>query len=245
MSINHSASLIWSRTIPCISGLAGSPRFRQTLRASWPPQGYMLNNLTAAYDPIFWVHHSNIDRIWAQWQTLHPGVVPSRPYRRVPWGKFHVADFLSIRKLGYEYASDTYMFPTNPTLNIKKFVSGTAGVLPGVMATHRRAEVRLDSVHQPREFFIVRVFLNLPNADVSTSIDNNPHYAGHFALFGHGTCIGGPGHCDPRPRPRRAFDTRSPNHNDPWNIRMDVTSTVRQLISSGEKARCSRDGAGR
>lgn len=24
----------------------------------------------AAFDPIFWVHHANVDRLWASWQRL-------------------------------------------------------------------------------------------------------------------------------------------------------------------------------
>ena len=80
-------------------------------------------------------------------------------------------DSLSIRKLGYEYAADTYVFPTDPTLQIQKFVSGPAGVLPGVIASHRKAEVRLHSIRQPQESFIVRVFLNQPGADISTPIE--------------------------------------------------------------------------
>lgn len=30
-------------------------------------EGWMSNILAAAKDPIFWLHHCNIDRIWAQW----------------------------------------------------------------------------------------------------------------------------------------------------------------------------------
>lgn len=26
----------------------------------------------AAFDPIFWLHHCNVDRIWGLWQALHP-----------------------------------------------------------------------------------------------------------------------------------------------------------------------------
>ena len=32
---------------------------------------------TAPADPIFWMHHANIDRLWWQWQQAHPGVNPS------------------------------------------------------------------------------------------------------------------------------------------------------------------------
>lgn len=36
--------------------------------------GYIGNQDTAALDPIFWVHHCNIDRLWAAWMT-DPGHV--------------------------------------------------------------------------------------------------------------------------------------------------------------------------
>jgi len=27
---------------------------------------------TSAFDPIFWMHHTNVDRLWARWQRLNP-----------------------------------------------------------------------------------------------------------------------------------------------------------------------------
>lgn len=32
---------------------------------------------TAGFDPIFWMHHSNIDRIWQQWTNSDNGVMPT------------------------------------------------------------------------------------------------------------------------------------------------------------------------
>ena len=32
-----------------------------------------------AFDPIFWGHHSNVDRLWAEWQKLHPDTSPDNP----------------------------------------------------------------------------------------------------------------------------------------------------------------------
>jgi len=34
--------------------------------------GHMTYLATAAFDPIFWLHHTNVDRLFAIWQTLYP-----------------------------------------------------------------------------------------------------------------------------------------------------------------------------
>jgi len=31
----------------------------------------------AGYDPIFYLHHYNVDRLWARWQATHPGTLPA------------------------------------------------------------------------------------------------------------------------------------------------------------------------
>ncbi|MDQ3725863.1 MAG: tyrosinase family protein [Actinomycetota bacterium] len=36
------------------------------------PGGWMTDPDEAAKDPIFWLHHANIDRIWAEWAVTHP-----------------------------------------------------------------------------------------------------------------------------------------------------------------------------
>ncbi|KAF4556805.1 Tyrosinase-like protein 7 [Elsinoe fawcettii] len=35
--------------------------------------GNMTDLWSSSFDPIFWLHHVNIDRIWAIWQAIHPG----------------------------------------------------------------------------------------------------------------------------------------------------------------------------
>jgi tyrosinase len=197
------------------------------------PQGYMLANLTAALDPIFWAHHANIDRIWALWQERHPGVDPPDPGDVLAGVSATVGDSLSISKLGYEYAADTHLLAaSNSGQGGDRIATPPAGAMPIVLSSHRRAEVRLHRVRQPKRSFLVRVFLNAPDADVTTPLEGNEHYAGHFSLFGHGPCVGGPGHCDPRPRVR-PFDTRPQHHNEPWNVRFDVTETVAALVAKG------------
>jgi tyrosinase len=196
------------------------------------PQGYMLANLTAALDPIFWAHHGNVDRIWALWQERHPGVDPPDPSDVLQGVHATVQDSLSITKLGYEYAADTHLLAADTGQPAATISTPPAGAVPVVLSSHRRAELRLHRIRQPKQSMVVRVFLNAPDADGMTPLDGNIHYAGHFALFGHGPCVGGPGHCDPRPRVR-PFDTRSQDHNEPWNMRYDVTDAVAALVAEG------------
>ncbi len=73
------------------------------------PEGHMSQIAFAAYDPIFWAHHTMIDRIWRIWQLRHPGALPPAtilnhalpPFRAV------VAQTLDVTALGYDYANAT------------------------------------------------------------------------------------------------------------------------------------------
>ena len=40
-------------------------------------------------DPIFWLHHCNIDRLWASWAALHSNAVPSQAL----WGNHKLSTF--------------------------------------------------------------------------------------------------------------------------------------------------------
>lgn len=198
-----------------------------------PQTGDMLNNLTAAFDPIFWGHHSNVDRVYSQWQEKHPGQGPDDPTDVLPGLNFTVADAASIQKLGYEYAASSHLFPTDKTQGLTRFRSAESGAPPSVLSRFTKAEVRLHKLVQPPMSFTIRVFLNQPDADATTPIQGNDNYAGYLSIFGHGDCIGGPGHCDDQPRGARAFDRRPPHHNKPYNARLDVTKTARRLITKG------------
>ena len=97
----------------------------------------------------------------------------------------------------------------------------------------QEAEVRLHRVPQlPRSCFI-RVFFNLPNANANTPITDE-HYAGYMAVFGHGECYGGPGHCEVPPS--RKYDLRPRSHNTPRNHRVNVTKCAKALFGKGAKS---------
>src|SRR5205807_6075343 len=62
---------------------------------------------TAAYDPIFWAHHTMVDRLWSLWQSRHasPGPPPDTYAIPLGFGTLEVADVLDTKRLGYDYAS--------------------------------------------------------------------------------------------------------------------------------------------
>jgi len=71
--------------------------------------GDMGNITYAAYDPIFWSHHSMIDRIWWLWQLRH-GIrnIPSEFLdEALPPFDFTVRGVLNVHDLGYDYAGTT------------------------------------------------------------------------------------------------------------------------------------------
>ena len=67
--------------------------------------GSMSMILTAPTDPVFWMHHAEIDRIWSLWQAANPGQHPPLAGAAAtmdPWTEDEVAT-RDIAALGYTY----------------------------------------------------------------------------------------------------------------------------------------------
>jgi tyrosinase len=62
---------------------------------------------SAAFDPIFWSHHSMIDRIYWLWQVKNGNANISQDLLDVPLAPFNlkVRDVLNVNNLGYDYAA--------------------------------------------------------------------------------------------------------------------------------------------
>jgi len=69
--------------------------------------------MTSPNDPVFFLHHSNVDRIWAEWQDKYRNL-PYMPRSggpnghnlndpMYPWNDHTPGDVLDCRKLGYSY----------------------------------------------------------------------------------------------------------------------------------------------
>lgn len=76
--------------------------------------GYMSSTRTAALDPVFWLHHCNIDRVWATWHQKNGDSVYPRPWKDVSMsgftgpdgrqtGRWAASRITSTRGLGYGY----------------------------------------------------------------------------------------------------------------------------------------------
>ena len=61
----------------------------------------------AAFDPIFFAHHTMIDRLWYLWQLRNPnaGVGTLAPDQALPGTPLNVSQVLDISRLGYDYAT--------------------------------------------------------------------------------------------------------------------------------------------
>ena len=216
---------------------AGGRRFHSRSDLySLPQYGDMFSNLTASYDQIFWPIHANVDRVWSEWQKSNPNAVPADTDSILsPWN-YTVGDMLDMSRFGYEYVRKSSFIRVGTEATVGRFVSAAIPISQGTRA-FKRAEVRLHAVPQLLRSCFVRVFLNQPGADASTPTHGNPHYAGYLAIFGHGTCYGGPGHCDIPPPVPRVFDLRTRSHNMPRNHRVDVTEVARRLLAGATELR--------
>lgn len=202
--------------------------------------GDMSAVVSAAFDPIFWLHHCMVDRVWFEWQKRHgDGTVPQRVRDHAVYGGFTGAEVIDAEGfLMYTYgdgiaaasgddasvAEGTEEAPLPPTMTVP------IGHLAGGFQS---ARLHFQGMQPPKESYELRVFVNQDGADESTPTDGNPSYAGALMFFGHGKCHGAPGHCNPSLEPRDAFDRRGGHPLRPRNYDLNVTRALRALTAEG------------
>jgi len=67
----------------------------------------MDNTSFSPADPVFWLHHAEVDRLWHIWQLKHGGEHPTlagASGTMDPWTDTY-SDLVSISELGYDYSS--------------------------------------------------------------------------------------------------------------------------------------------
>ncbi|MEC4817015.1 MAG: tyrosinase family protein [Scytonema sp. PMC 1069.18] len=194
----------------------------------------------AAFDPIFWAHHCNVDRLFAEWQTAHPNIIPTNEFYNgrliwtTPLTPFDVTteEIWNIQQLGYDYLTAE----VQPRVSTASEKFGNAPVvefsLASIEPNFKKAKIEFYNMLHPRSSCEIRVFLNQPDANVNTPTEDNEHFAGSVFLFGHGECPGEAGHCNPNRGPIDQFDIRRSSHVRPFVTYIDVTESLRQLMGS-------------
>jgi tyrosinase len=201
--------------------------------------GDMRAVVSAGYDPIFWLHHSMVDKVWFDWQTLHPGVSIPQHVLDTPvyGGQPGSVQIDAENSLRYIYSPDSVEAAIASSGTVAETGSPTETAankevsLGTVTGGFARAQLDFLRLRPPLGSFEIRAYVGNPECDASTGY-KDPSYAGRLVLFGHGECHGARGHCNPDYAKRDDYDIR-PKH--PLRFKhttycMDITRGLRRYI---------------
>lgn len=215
--------------------------------------GDMGQVISAAYDPIFWLHHSMVDKVWFDWQAVHGNsTVPQHVLDTVVYGNLVGRDVIdATRSLMYIYSTEevsaseqfaaTDAEPSPKTLSLAAsapVVDPKSKVLSlpigKISDKFRRAQLDFHSLRPPKQSFELRAFINNKKASAKTSLKDST-FAGRLVLFGHGECFGAPGHCNPEDATRDEYDLRPqhPLRHQKTRYAIDITEALKRLTGKG------------
>jgi tyrosinase len=196
--------------------------------------GFM-NTYRSSFDPIFWLHHANIDRFFWQWQKKNgdssiPDIVKNFTCRPFRFANNTAQAFFDTRALGYTYADSR-----NSALEVDADeVKDTRNYNLGkISLDFNRARLHFHGMNHPEDSYEVRVFANNKTVDADTLLSAASGYLGSFALLGHGNCPGAPGHCSIRTKSQFVGDVRAPHHLIPYNTFINVGRGLKALKPEG------------
>jgi polyphenol oxidase len=168
---------------------------------------------TAARDPLFWLHHANVDRVWEKWARRPEHQNPTNPdwlNRRFTFfdPKGSPTDLLVgqtldvVQGLNYRYddVPETLIGVLPAQVDAKPITTETLPLPEGLKqkltalavpaVVPRQAVLRIEGVELPgKEPLHVRVFVN-KEANAATSTDD-PSFVGSFTFLPH---VPGKGH---------------------------------------------------
>ncbi len=153
--------------------------------------GHMSSIATAGFDPIFYLHHANVDRLWANWQASHAMPLPplEANFELDPFTKcfsdemFRGSDVFSTEDLGYRYSN--FCFIVFPWIVLK---------LIEIQITRfwnferfRNARIRVIGETMPKYSIELRFFAGKPTRgrfSWKSPTVGNPAFLGSLGLFG-------------------------------------------------------------
>lgn len=151
--------------------------------------GDMASLPRAAFDPIFWSHHANVDRRWAVWQRDNPGENPPADVmsRVLPgFPDWRVADTLNISagRLDYTYDGLAVVPPPSRAARLQTQPFAVMAVRPEAdVAVKPRVVVKIKDVCASGESFFCDVFIG-DGAVPDEAQDRGFVFAGFFGIFG-------------------------------------------------------------
>src|SRR5262245_51583695 len=99
---------------------------------------------------------------------------------------------------------------------------------------YARADLEIHGIYHGEASYEGRIFLNNPAATEQTAKTPANGYAGSFYIFGHGGCLGDPGHCEVHEDMRDPYDRRYPHPLTPAKKRVTVTNTLREIAKTAK-----------
>ncbi len=97
---------------------------------------------------------------------------------------------------------------------------------------YTRADLIFYEVDPTGESYYGLVFLDAPDADWSTPVEDNDHFAGWFTVFGHGGCFGDDeSHCAPAAPQAPGAEFRVPLGIPLQTKTVTITEPLRRLAS--------------
>eukprot|EP00249_Psilotum_nudum_P025305 c29652_g1_i1 orf=408-2474(+) len=217
-------------------------------------------NDLAGFDPIFFFHHCNVDRLLALWQycypnswiddkhetvdgtyTLRPGSVTAADTELTPFRRSqNEGEFLTSNDVRYADLDCGYTYPELKIAREQQWLPQK--MLQYMLHKYRPAHnfpanwfVVLSKIPR-RAFnvpFYIRVFIDNPTATAATSL-NDPHYAGSISIFSRSTIANCP-NCDRNQFSRGSVDIT------PAMVRLGIV-TLAEMREPGFTPFTERDG---
>ena len=150
--------------------------------------GNMASVALAGYDPIFYFHHANVDRLWATWQSSHTTSLPAsesnfalEPFNKAFSSSWSTgSDYMTTDQLGFRYSTFCFFIPPWIFGPLKPVI------IPPTLVKEpfNSARLQLKSSEMQQESMDIRVFLNDQNAGAITPTISNDNFAGSIGVFG-------------------------------------------------------------
>jgi len=183
----------------------------------------------AGFDPIFWLHHANVDRLWAVWQASNSGPLPPNeanltlePFLKPCTSADYIgSDMESTQTLGYAYSSFCIFvigpFPFLKPIRLK--------IEPLMREPFDIAKLVVRTTRMHAASFDLRVFMNDRDANDETPIEEHPGYAGAFGVFGMGVTEG-----KKKKGPQAAGESMMRMRGDRFDMELDISAALRKAL---------------